>query len=54
MQPLNLNIENWSMLDFADCSESVPTIADVVSLADDISNANTDDLCDLLNHQYIN
>lgn len=52
MQPLNLNIENWSMLDFADSSEFVPTIADVVSLADDISSANNFDLCDLNNHEY--
>ena len=51
-EPLNLNIENWSMLDNLDSSESFPDVTDVVSLADNISMANTDDLCDLNSFNY--
>ena len=56
LKVLNLHVENWSMLDCVDtsASEVVPQITDVASLADDISQANNDSLCDINDHQYIN
>lgn len=56
LKVLNLHVENWSMLDCVDTSTSevVPQITDVASLADDISQANNDSLCDINDHQYIN
>lgn len=57
MKALNLNIENWSMLDPRSDrdypKESSLPAADFVALADDISNANIDEpLCDLAERDY--
>lgn len=56
MKELNLNIERWSMLD---SNETEPMDFDsieqeLVSLADDISNTNIDDVYDINNREYIN
>ena len=52
MKELNLNIDNWSLVDSPASSESIFSITDVISLADSISWANTDDLCDINMHEY--
>jgi hypothetical protein len=52
MYPLNLNIEDWSLVNSTDSSEFAPISTDVVALADYISAANDFDLCDLNNHEY--
>lgn len=52
MKELNLNVENWSLVDSHESSESLFNISDVISLTDSISWANTDDLCDINMHEY--
>ena len=52
MQPINLHADHWSMLEYSDSSEPVTYITDISALADNISNTNTDDLCDFNNHEY--
>jgi len=53
MKDLNLNIERWSILDTNDATDYMFNIDDVISLADSISWANSDDLiCDFNMHEY--
>ena len=42
MKEVNLNIDHWSMVTDHEPAETVYIHADLISLLDDISNANTD------------
>jgi len=52
MPILNLNQDNWALLESTEQTDAHHYISDVVALADYISNTNTDDLCDINNYQY--
>ena len=52
MQPINLHTDHWSMLEYTDSSEPVTYITDISALADYISNANNDSICDINNYEY--
>lgn len=52
MKELNLNIDHWSMVNSSDSNEPIFNITDVITLADNISWANIDDLCDFNQHEY--
>ena len=52
MKEINLNIDHWSMVTDHEPTESVYIFADLVSLLDDISNANTDDVLEINMHEY--
>lgn len=51
---LNLNIDHWSMVEAHDSPESFPIFNDLISLIDDISNANIYNiLCDVEDREYV-
>ena len=52
MKEVNLNIDHWSMVTDHEPTESVVFVYDLVSLLDDISNANTDDVLEINMHEY--
>jgi len=52
MQIINLEIPRWSLVESFDPTESADHYIDIASLADDISWANIDDLCDFNQHEY--
>lgn len=47
MKEVNLNIDHWSMVGDYEPTESTVYVYDLVSLLDDISNANVDELIEL-------
>jgi len=54
MPILNLNIENWALVESYNTPESAPVHQDIISLIDDISNANIDNiLWDLESREYV-
>lgn len=52
MKEVNLNIDHWSMVTDHEPAETVYIHADLISLLDDISNANTDDVLEINMHEY--
>jgi hypothetical protein len=52
MQIINLEIPRWSLVESLDQIEILDHQIDIASLADDISQANYFDLCDLNLHEY--
>jgi len=52
MKEVNLNIERWSLVSDHEPLETVYIHADLISLLDDISNANTDDVLEINMHEY--
>lgn len=54
IKPLNLNIDHWSMLDFADSDQPEICHRDLVATFEGISQANINDvLCDFNDHEYV-
>ena len=52
MKEVNLNIDHWSMVTDHEPAETVYIHADLISLLDDISNANTDNVLEINMHEY--
>lgn len=54
MPELNLNVENWALVESYNTPESAPAHQDIISLIDHISNANINNiLCDLESREYV-
>jgi len=54
-QPIDLSQENWAHVTSYNTPESAPIQIDVVSLIDNISNANIDNiLWDVQDREYVN
>ena len=52
MYEVNLNIEDWSMVESSDQPFAHQYITDVVALADYISQSNTESFCDINLYNY--
>ena len=52
MYEVNLNIEDWSMVESTDQPFAHQYITDVVALADYISQSNTETFCDINLYNY--